>query len=385
MIVDSDGSVIPKEQTLFETNVYKKGNLLKLEDITNGYIKADGTVKNYDTLWCSGFCEVEQGKLYVKGCLASQYFAFYDENKNVVSTYQDGAMVNYTTYIYTIDVPTNAKYFRCSFNEDPRITTKYFFVSNIAELPSSEDDVKCVENVYPYTLHPSNPCDYQDLTVGVFNKCACIGDSLTYGAFNNSSTSTENPPSSEELSAKYSYPSQFKKITGVETVNFGRSGVTSVAWYDLYKNSDFSGYDMAIIHLGVNDGAKDVSDEDTQTALTNIINLLKNSVKNIKIYLCTIIPAYSNIESSTMTSKSALIRTFYNTNYSDDSNVVLLDMEKYGHAKKYTSYCSGHLSALGYYEFARDLARYISWHIDNNLRDYRSIQFIGNNGEYNAD
>ena len=26
-----------------------------------------------------------------------------------------------------------------------------------------------------------------------------------------------------------------------------------------------------------------------------------------------------------------------------------------------------------------------SWHIDNNLRDYRFIQFIGNDGEYNED
>ena len=105
----------------------------------------------------------------------------------------------------------------------------------------------------------------------------------------------------------------------------------------------------------------------------------------IKIYLCTIVPAYANIEQTGASNKSELIRTFYNSNYANDSNVVLLDMERYGHTKKYTSYCAGHLTALGYYEFARDLARYISWHIDNNLRDYRFVQFIGNDGEYNYD
>ena len=367
--------------------VYKKGNLLKLDEVTSGYINSSGTVTPYSTLWCTGYCEVEQGKLYFKGFLLSQYYAFYDENKNVVATYETLTAKKYTSYIYELDVPENAKYFRCTtVTSNPVTATDHFFwISNSADMPYEEDE-NTFANTRPYTLNPENPCDYSELSVGVFNKCACIGDSLTYGGFNlDGGASYGETTSSQALADKYSYPTQFKKITGVEVDNLGTSGVTSVSWYEQYKNHDFASYDMAIIHLGVNDSAFSVSDDDTKTALTNIINMLKSSVKNIKIYLCTIVPAYANKEYSGYSHKSELIRTFYAENYENDSDVVLLDMEKYSHARRYTSYTAGHLSALGYYRFAKDLASYISWHIDNNLRDYRFIQFIGNDGVYSGD
>ena len=366
--------------------VYKKGNLLKLDEVTSGYINSSGTVTPYSTLWCTGYCEVEQGKLYFKGFLLSQYYAFYDENKNVIATYETLTAKQYTSYIYELDVPENAKYFRCTTPSNPATTTNSFFwISNSADMPYEEDE-NIFANTRPYTLNPENPCDYSGLSVSVFNKCACIGDSLTYGGFNlDNGASYGETTSSQALADKYSYPTQFKKITGVEVDNLGTSGVTSVSWYEQYKNNDFASYDMAIIHLGVNDSAFSVSDDDTKTALTNIINMLKSSVKNIKIYLCTIVPAYANKEYSGYSHKSELIRTFYAENYENDSDVVLLDMEKYSHARRYTSYTAGHLSALGYYRFAKDLASYISWHIDNNLRDYRFIQFIGNDGVYNGD
>ena len=366
--------------------VYKKGNLLKLDEVTSGYINSSGTVTPYSTLWCTGYCEVEQGKLYFKGFLLSQYYAFYDENKNVVATYETLTAKQYTPYIYELDVPENAKYFRCTAGHNPATTTNSFFwISNSADMPYEEDE-NTFANTRPYTLNPENPCDYSELSVGVFNKCACIGDSLTYGTFNmDDGASYGSVTSPQALADKYSYPTQFKKITGMEVDNLGTSGATSVSWYEQYKNHDFASYDMAIIHLGVNDSAFSVSDDDTKTALTNIINMLKSSVKNIKIYLCTIVPAYANKEYSGYSHKSELIRTFYAENYENDPDVVLLDMEKYSHARRYTSYTAGHLSALGYYRFAKDLASYISWHIDNNLRDYRFIQFIGNDGVYNGD
>ena len=366
--------------------VYKKGNLLKLDEVTSGYINSSGTVTPYSTLWCTGYCEVEQGKLYFKGFILSQYYAFYDENKNVIATYETLTAKQYTPHIYELDVPENAKYFRCTTTSNPATTTNSFFwISNSADMPYEEDE-NTFANTRPYTLNPENPCDYSGLSVGVFNKCACIGDSLTYGGFNlDDGASYGETTSSQALADKYSYPTQFKKITGMEVDNLGTSGVTSVSWYEQYKNHDFASYDMAIIHLGVNDSAFSVSDDDTKTAFTNIINMLKSSVKNIKIYLCTIVPAYANKEHSGYSHKSELIRTFYAENYKNDSDVVLLDMEKYSHARRYTSYTAGHLSALGYYRFAKDLASYISWHIDNNLRDYRFIQFIGNDGVYNGD
>ena len=387
--VNNEGDVVPtqlKNDSGTSTKIYKKGNLLKFDEIESGYIKADGTVQPYSTLWCTGFCEVEQGKVYVKGFLLSQYFAFYDGSKKVVKTYEEGAMQQYTPQIYCIDVPTNAKYFRCTTGEDPRAATNnFFFVSNNAELPEEEDKLS-FDGIFNYNVSPSNPCDYTELTVGVFNKCVFIGDSLTYGTFNmDDGASYGSDTSPQELADKYSYPSQFKKITGIDIINLGVTGETSVSWYNSHLDYNYSGCDMAIIHLGVNDAAYKVSDADTKAALINIINSLKSSVKNIKIFLCTIIPAYSNVEQTGYRQKSEVIRELYNEKYKEDINVILLDLEKYGHTKAYTSYTSGHLSALGYYVLARDIARYISWHIDNNLRDYRFIQFIGNDGLYTGD
>lgn len=387
--VNDEGNIVPvklEKESGTSTKIYKKGNLLKLDEIESGYIKADGTVQPYSTLWCTGFCEVEQGKVYAKGFLLSKYFAFYDKNKKVVKTYEDGAMQQYTPQIYCTDVPVNAKYFRCTATEDPRaVTNNFFFVSNKAELPEEEDKLS-FDGIFPYNVSPSNPCDYAELTVGVFNKCVFIGDSLTYGTFNmDDGASYGSITTPQELADKYSYPSQFKKITGIDIINLGVAGETSASWYNSHLNYNYSGCDMAIIHIGVNDAAFKVSDADTKTALINIINSLKSSVKNIKIFLCTIIPAYSNVEQTVYGEKSEVIRELYNEKYKEDINVILLDLEKYGHTKAYTSYTSGHLSALGYYVLARDIARYISWHIDNNLRDYRFIQFIGNDGLYTGD
>lgn len=387
--VNDEGNIVPvklEKESGTSTKIYKKGNLLKLDEIESGYIKADGTVQPYSTLWCTGFCEVEQGKVYAKGFLLSKYFAFYDKNKKVVKTYEDGAMQQYTPQIYCTDVPVNAKYFRCTATENPRaVTNNFFFVSNKAELPEEEDKLS-FDGIFPYNVSPSNPCDYAELTVGVFNKCVFIGDSLTYGIFNmDDGASYGSITTPQELADKYSYPSQFKKITGIDIINLGVAGETSASWYNSHLNYNYSGCDMAIIHIGVNDAAFKVSDADTKTALINIINSLKSSVKNIKIFLCTIIPAYSNVEQTVYGEKSEVIRELYNEKYKEDINVILLDLEKYGHTKAYTSYTSVHLSALGYYVLARDIARYISWHIDNNLRDYRFIQFIGNDGLYTGD
>ncbi|MFQ7132851.1 MAG: GDSL-type esterase/lipase family protein [Dorea formicigenerans] len=387
--INDEGNIVPgklEKEYGASTKIYKKGNLLKLDEIESGYIQADGTVHPYSTLWCTGFCEVEQGKVYVKGFLLSQYFAFYDKDKKVLKTYEEGAMQQYTSQIYCTDVPVNAKYFRCTTGEDPRVTTnKFFFVSNKPELPEEENKLS-FDGIFPYNVAPSNPCDYAELTVGVFNKCVFIGDSLTYGTFNmDDGASYGSATSPQELADKFSYPSQFKKITGIDIINLGVAGETSVSWYNSHLDYNYSGCDMAIIHIGVNDAAFKVSDADTKAALINIINSLKSSVKNIKIFLCTIIPAYSNVERTGYRQKSEAIRELYNEKYEGDINVILLDIEKYGHTKAYTSYTSGHLSALGYYVLARDIARYISWHIDNNLRDYRFIQFIGNDGLYTGD
>ena len=86
----------------------------------------------------------------------------------------------------------------------------------------------------------------------MFNKCICIGDSLTEGTFNRNEDGTMHYISF----GKYSYPTFLSKLTGIEVTNLGNAGLTSAEWYNRHKEDDLSGYDIAIIQLGTNDAAR---------------------------------------------------------------------------------------------------------------------------------
>ena len=290
-------------------------------------------------------------------------------------------MTQYTPGIKVVDVPSGAKYVRLSNNKLP---SRYAFISNTPENPYINDSY-AITDAFPYNFNPVNPCDYQCGSVGVFHKCACIGDSLTWGAYNADDGYTINVPTSNTLHEWYSYPTQFTKITGVITDNLGDSSETFKTWYDLYKDHDYTGCDAAIIHLGVNDAAYSVTDEETEEYMIKVIEAVKASVMNIKIFVCTLTPVFSNPRWETYMRKSELIRQVYINNYADDPNIVLLDMERYSHVRQYTSFAAGHFTALGYRQWAQDLANYISWYIDRNMRDFRFVHYIGSDRTYSGD
>lgn len=376
--VGNDGSIALIPNTTINKTLYQRGNLIDYSKVTTGYIGSDGTVQSVNYLWCSDFCPVQSGNVYVYcgPAIATQYFAFYDESKALVASYSTlGTMTRYTSgYLYYVAVPNGAKYFRCTFSSDQtNPSTATAWASQSAETPLNADEYS-VYSVYPYTLNPDNPCDYSELTVRAFSKVVCIGDSLTYGGFNmsDSGTSTGQTLSSTELSTRYSYPSNFQRITGIDTTNKGDSGATTVSWYEAHQNDDFSDFDLAIIFLGVNDSAFSVSDADTLTAMGNIVTMLNTARSDMRIAICSCIPAY---DGAGYQAKGQLI---YNWAVSqNDPNIIPLDLAKYSHTLPRTSYVAGHLSALGYYMMALDIARYISWYMDNNKRDFRFIQFIG--------
>lgn len=387
--IDENGAVTPvdnKAETAVQETIYQYGNLLDYEEVDKGYIKSDGTVQPYNSLWCSGFVPIKEGTLYcnpVGGSIVySQYFAFYDEDKQLIESYSTtGAMSSLTISVYYIAVPEGSKYFRCTFSNDQK-EAKTAWISNTPENPYPKDSFN-VDDVYPYTMNPKNPCDYSELTVRAFSKVVCIGDSLTYGGFNltNSSGSSGNIQSNAELSERYSYPSNFERITGIETVNEGASGETTVSWYEHHSNDDFSEYDLAIIHLGVNDSAFSVSDSDTLTAMQNIVTMLNNARSDMRIAICSVIPAY---DGAGYQAKGQLILNWAKS--LNNPNIIPLDLAAYSHVRPKTSYVAGHCSALGYYMMAYDIARYISWYMDNHKRDFRFIQFIGSpDAEWSGD
>lgn len=358
-----------------EYETYKEGNLIDYDDVKLGYIDATGAVHNSTNTWVTDFCELNGDKVYSYGLVVNRYFAFYDENKVKIATWEDtGGMKSLSGggTLYYLEVPTGAKYFRGTTNNNPK-TNQTPWVSNYPETPNNYAEYN-VSNALPYAINPTNPCDYSELTVRAFSKAVCIGDSLTYGVFNmsNGSSSTGEGQSSAELALRYSYPSNFQRITGIETTNKGDGGETTVSWYQKYQNDDFSTYDLAIIFLGVNDSAFSVADADTLTAMQNIVTMLKTARSDMRIAICSCIPAYDR---SGYQAKGQLILNWAVS--LNDPNIIPLNLAQYSHVKPRTSYVAGHCSALGYYMMALDIARYISWYMDQHKRDFRFIQFIG--------
>ena len=221
------------------------------------------------------------------------------------------------------------------------------------------------------------PCDYSGEDITVFTKGICVGDSLTEGTMNYTVNGDDGNYVTYD---KYSYPRNLERITGIEIVNMGLGGVSSAEWYAAKANADLSGYDFAIVQLGVNDVYRYNGWTTTSAnGFTSIISKLRNENKNIKIFVSTIIPARSYTGAS-FDAVSDGIRNLV-AGFNDD-NIILLDMARYGHTGDSEAYNCGHLSAYGYNRLARDYKAYISWYINNNKRNFREVQFIGTDYVY---
>lgn len=385
LVVGSDGTIAPAtadDAEYCEAELWKRGNLYKESELVEGkYIYKTGNESSYSGYYCTPYLPVSGEYVYVQGFLKT-YYAFYDASKLLIASYDTlGNMEQWTPGIKRVAIPSGAVYGRFSANGLP---DSYNFITCEAENPLPEDQ-KNVKEVYPYTFNPDNPCDCETGSVSVFHKGVCIGDSLTWGTFNVDDGATTNIPSATTLHEWYSYPTYFTKITGVETTNMGDASETFKTWYEAYGQTDFSGHDFAIIHLGVNDASFGVSDEETAQYLCAIVDALKASVTGIKVFVCTVTPVFSNDRFPTHKQKSVVIRQTIAANYADDPDVVLLDIEQYSYVRQYTSFAAGHFTALGYWRFAKDVANYISWHIDRHMRDYRFVHYIGSDRTYSGD
>ena len=206
--------------------------------------------------------------------------------------------------------------------------------------------------------------------IHIFNKGICIGDSLTAGTFNYLSGGTTG---NYINIAKYSYPTKLSEMLGIEIVNEGIGGYTSAEWYAAKQSADLSGFDFAIIQLGVNDWSRYGEWGQTSIdAFTNIINKLKNENNKIKIFVATIIPAtaYGGRQAISQGIRDLVANI-------NDPNVILLDMALYSNVGESSAYNCGHLSAYGYWRLAKDYYNYISWYINNNKNVFKQVQFIG--------
>lgn len=246
-----------------------------------------------------------------------------------------------------------------------------------------------------------NPAEYNGNEIQMFTRGLCIGDSITEGVFNYDGGQT--------TIKKYAYPSVLKRITGIDIVNAGVGGLTAKAWYEASIDSntqwgrwvnnewvwsispettngdvvsealDYSGYDFAIIHLGINDiylmgeGTLDATVSAFETNVYNIINKLKEENVGIKVFLATIIPSYATPENTDYATLNEKIKEIANA--TDD--VFLIDLNAYSACTSGSPYSYIHLTAIGYHKMATEIKSLISYTIKKNLNNFKEVQFIG--------
>ena len=353
-------------------SVYSDTNLIPSDGmLEHSYVDDTGTVKTttnqsadaYNFV-LSGYIPVEHGKtLYLSGddFFYNRYFAWYDADKNYIGGKSLSGGMGFSAHVAFVIVPNSAAYLRITFRTTENAAVAW--AGYTGTVPTGEVINATNAGYLDYHYYPENPCDFIGRDICTFNKIACIGDSITAGYFNHSGGG--------QTISKYSYPAHLKKITGVDCVNMGDSGETSVSWWNTHQNDDFSGYDCAIINLGINDALLSVTEEDTRTAFTNIINALKTANTGIKIFIANVIPAYAR-GNTTYDAINAIIEDIATST----ENCYFIDLTQYGHAVGF-AYANGHLTAVGYWMLAEDYANAISYIIRNNPESFRFIQFIG--------
>ena len=239
----------------------------------------------------------------------------------------------------------------------------------------------------------SSPVDYKGNEIQAFTRGICIGDSVTEGTLDHSGGTFNK--------AGTSYPAILRRLTGLDITNAGIAGTTSKTWYETSLNSstnwgdwvnnewfwreptgtslDYSGYDFAIIHLGINDVGNmgDMTiDEllvDYEANMYNIINKLKENNNGIKIFLATIVPSYAPTYNETYKAMNNKIRAIVEAT----ANVYLLDLNDLSNLTMHSAYNVWHPTAIGYVKMAEEIKALISYTISQNLDDFKSIQFIG--------
>lgn len=249
----------------------------------------------------------------------------------------------------------------------------------------------------------SSPIKYTGSEIQMFSRGICIGDSVTEGSFDNAQGGA--------VIKKYSYPSILKRLTNIDIVNAGIAGMDSQTWYEASLNSDtqwgkwvnqewvwntdpvntgtdiissaldYSGFDFAIIHMGINDlaptydGTKSIDDVlvNFETHMDNILTKLKTANNGIKIFLATIIPSYAPSTNPVYGQLNDKIKEMVERT----DNTYLLDLNRYSETATHAAYNVTHPTALGYQKLAAEIYSMISYIIKNNLDEFNSVQFIG--------
>lgn len=348
---------IQADSTAKANDAVKTISTLSLGTLEDGYINsASGAAMSGSSYKRTGFVHVQASslKVAITFSVANVGFAFYDSRKKYISGF------DYTGHnvgdLKEVNVPDNAYYFRyCAINAN--VPLMQVLIPNYANAVSRIDTNPCFYNL-------SSECR-------TFKKILCIGDSLTAGQFDYK----ENGTIKEFNDPAYSYPTFLKALTGRDVTNAGDAGETTVSWYELHGQEDFSGHDSCIIMLGRNDyvSGRETTSEERATAFANIIAKVRADNPQIPIFMATLINYYKGDAAETMNED---IRTAATAN-----NCYLLDIAAFGRMVLSDDAYS-HCTAEGYYTLAEYFFRYISYVMHNNYTAFKTIQFVGTNRAY---
>lgn len=358
-------------------------NVMLSVGLSDNYIRYDGAVRSNSSYSISTPFQLQKNgivKFYGKG--ATGVVAIISREENGVYTPLVVADTdNFKTYSYqnttgeNINIvlsSTTAQLTSCTITDAGKIGE----IGNLGELDTlNTSTLVSAINEVNSKVPSSSPTLFGGADIGVFAHGVCVGDSLTEGTFNYNDSGTTRYTNI----TKYSYPKKLSELMGIEIANLGLGGKTTAQWYNQMSGEDLSGYDFAIIQLGVNDHVAGQTEwpASDKTAMQNIITKLKNENNNIFIFVSTIIPATSYggrdyISQGIMDLVEEI----------NDPHVILLDMAVYSNIGDSAAYNCGHLSAYGYWRLAKDYYNYISWYINQNKLVFREVQFIGTNLSY---
>ena len=246
---------------------------------------------------------------------------------------------NFTSgYVFTITDIINSITIQFAFSRSSKkfLAYRYKFINNTWE-----------EWNYLESNINENYVNYSNL----FFKICCIGDSITRGAQLHYGTGNIN--------RDYGYPEYLAKLTNCTVENFGYSGSTPTTWLNLYRNTDFSSFDCAIICLGTNNYL--TSDEDKQN-YQNIIDKLKTENPNITIFICSLPPS-SLSQASEINNRIRTIANNNNLPYLNIYNSSLLNDSKYRDD-------TVHFNTIGYLLLAKTIFNNINNYIKSNEDDF---------------
>lgn len=384
---------IKREVNTLISEEYGKEKQLDIVETQEGYaVKSDGTKENAG--WISSLkfnCEAYQ-KIYTKNAHAHKnypWIVLFDSNNKVIGQ----TNVN-EDQIGEIIAPYNASYGWMNCYELVSYAQTQYLIRTIKNEYLPEKLKKIITESNPLANLLENG-GY----INIFNKIACIGDSLTEGVFEYTENGEVKYAGKPQGFEPYSYPSQLARMTGATVGNYGVGGATAKSWLETTACTDcFKEENKAqayIIALGTNDTNYD-GDVNTDIDVSNYNNNADTFVGNYakiiqkcrelqpkaKIFVVTIPKTRTDYHNAWTTGNSKIKAV------AEKLKVYVLDIYTYSESfdnpdeyKKHF-YLGGHRNAVGYKRTAMEYATYISWIIYNNPDDFRNVQYIGTDYNY---